>query len=127
MYSITNVIVGVPITLELSELIDQWESDGDPRWKEWEDLGFVEFYHGGAQGHMGFCGVQLGEFDECGVYVVVRADALFYHTSKTKSKKIPLTPNQNQLDEAHRLVQAVNPELLKLCPPFGVYFVQSTS
>lgn len=109
MYSITNVIVGIPITEELSKFVDQWEENDDPRWAEWEDFGFKTFYSG-----------------ECGLFLRVEPDALFYHSSK-KARKIPLTPNQTQLDEAHKLVQAVDPELVKLCPPFGVYFVMSTS
>lgn len=127
MYSITNVIIGVPITQKLSNLVNQWEEDDDSRWREWKELGFETFYSGAGSGQVGYCGVQLGEFDECGDFLRVEPDALFYHSSGKQPKKIRLTPNQKQLDTAHEKVQAVDPELLKLCPPFGVYLVMSTS
>lgn len=46
MYTITHIVVGVPISKALSDLIDGWERNDDERWQEWEDLGFEKLYSG---------------------------------------------------------------------------------
>jgi len=127
MYSITNVIIGVPITQELSDLVGQWEADGNPRWREWEDLGFETFYHGAAPSTVGFCGVHLGEFDENSGYIKVEPGALLYYDGHKRPLKISLTPTQKQQDEARRRVHKIDSELFDLCPSFGIYFVNGTS
>lgn len=127
MYSISNVIVGVPITPKLCKLIDKWEQEGDERWKEWEDLGFETFYHGGGDRAFGYCGVHIGEFDECAEWIEVSWDGTLYVTSHAGEKTIPLYPTSEQLSEALKKVEALDPELRTLCPELGVYIVQSTS
>ena len=127
MYSISNVIVGVPLTSALDKLLREWEVNDDPRWREWEDLGFETFYHGGADQAMGFCGVHLGRFDECGEYILVNGDKLNYVGFHGGSRVIPLKPTVEQEAEAKAKVDALDPEIRKLCPEFGVYIVQSTS
>jgi hypothetical protein len=125
MYSISNVIVGVPITSQLAELVDGWEADNDPRWREWEDLGFETFYHGGAPYTMGFCGVKIGEFDECQEYIRVHLNAR--RLICDGGLHVSLDPTDAQVAEAMDKVNALDPELGKLCPEFGTYIVQSTS
>lgn len=120
MYSITNVIVGVPITSKM----DRWVND---QGRDWEELGFETFYHGGADQSMGFCGVQLGVFDECAEYIRVNPDGTLHYVGYGKPKVINLIPTKEQVEEAQQKVNALNPAILELCPEFGVYFVQSTS
>lgn len=126
MYSISNIIVGVPLTKELSRLVGTWESEGDDRWQEWEDLGFETFYHGGAGQSMGFCGVKIGQFDECADYIKVNPDGVLDYVGY-RPHKVNLVPTKEQIEEAQAKVNALSPELRELCPEFGVYIVQSTS
>lgn len=126
MYSITNIIVGIPITDKLSALIDQWERNKDPKLAEWEDLGFTILYHGGLNQYIGYCGILIGEYDECGEYIRIEDDTLHYKGVNAITE-ISLKPTPEQTEEAQKLVEHVNPELRKLCPPFGTYMIHSTS
>jgi hypothetical protein len=126
MYSISNVIVGVPISEELDALLRKWEDEDDPRWREWEDLGFEVFYHGGASCTMGYCGVQISEWNECGS-IQVNPDGTWTFDDYEGKKTIVFVPTDAQVAEAKKKVDALDPELRKLCPEFGVHIVQSTS
>jgi hypothetical protein len=129
MYSISNVIIGIPISEELSGLLDDWETSGDPRWREWEDLGFETFYHGGSPYAVGFCGVLLGEFNECHGLKVDDGSLAGTNTPSLyqEGDRIPLTATVEQTRVAQDKVNALQTWIREICPEFGIYIIHSTS
>ena len=94
--------------------------------EECEDIGFVGLYSGSTPGNIGYCGIQLGEFDECCEYIRIDGTCLTVVSSRG-TKKINFGPSAKQLADAKELYDALPPQLRKVCLPFGVYIVASTS
>jgi len=105
-YSMVSVVIGTYINQAVN---DELESMGI----EAEDAGFEVLYSGGANIQPGYCGVEIYSFDEC-------TDAL-------KVSDIKLHPNSNQMAEATKLFNALDPKVKAVAPPLDVYFVFHTS
>lgn len=131
MYLIVSVIVGIPITPEMSRLVEDWEAEGDERWKEWEEYGFETLYHGGSPYTIGFCGVEIGEFDECRSSMRLLTDGdrprFELDAQHDDNKECFLTALKSQRDEALRLVREADSEIVKVAPPFGEYLIFHSS
>jgi hypothetical protein len=128
MYSIQNIVYGVPLTSKAADLIKLWESEDDERWTDEEEgqCGFVTLYHGGASGLVGYCGVLLGELDECCAWLRLEEHGIRYKGSGS-DHLVRTKPNNREIKTAERRVAALHPDLRKLCPKIGVYVVFSTS
>lgn len=120
MYSITNIIYGVPLTKKISAQIEAWEeNEEEEKWFEDErgTCGFTILYHGGADQHIGYCGVELDEFDEASFYI--------------KPSNLNTDPTQAQIEEAQKLYKQLQPELKQILEHEGVkldiYYIHSTS
>ena len=114
MYSIASIIYGVPLTKEVSDKIDEYELRESEKWSEQEDgvCGFRVLHHGMANKRVGFSGVDLDSFSDADDFVDLST--------------LNFKPTIEQVYEAGRLVEALDPELRELCPPIGVYVVWST-
>ncbi len=113
MYSIANVIYGVPLTDKIIEVMEKIDPDTEP-----EDFGFETCYHGGSTSAVGYCGVLLGEFDECAM-----PDEL--PLSKIEDFRQALTPELKQ--EGDKLVAELDEEIRKATATPDIYIVFSTS
>ncbi len=139
MYSIMNVIYGVPLTRKVNELINKWEETDDDRWADADDdmCGFETLYHGSADRIIGFCGVCLGEFTECDEIIKINEDAIEIsedsppknrkYGPKLQSSKIKLKPSKKEIAEAQSKIDALDPEIKKILPEVGLYIITSTS
>jgi len=136
MYSIMNVIYGVPLTRKINALINEWEETDDDRWADADDdmCGFETLYHGSADRIIGFCGVCLGEFTECDEIIKIGEDAIEISEdlppSKKrgpKSSKIQLKPSKKEIAEAQSKIDELDPEIKKILPEVGLYIITSTS
>lgn len=145
MYSIISIIYGVPLNEEVNNLMQEWASPGSfpdigiqsdelAKWLEdggsdWTDddgcqilagedqpWGFKTLYHGGSSYYVGYCGVKLGEFDEC--RNDMRIDEKFLASLK---------PSRTQELLAREIVGKLHPRLLEAAGPIGTYFIFSTS
>lgn len=131
MYAIAHVFYGVPLTHEVSNLINKWEEENDPRWFETREgvCGFTTEYHGASPYHVGYCGICLGEFDECGDAVEVDESlhSLRLIVHDDDKRIVPLRPTARQIAEAKKKVMALDPAFGPLIKPIGVYFVFGSS
>lgn len=107
MYSIQNIIVGTPLTKEVTEALGSLGITP-------EDAGYEVLYNGGEDSFVwGYCGVLLGTFDEA--------------TDFTKVSDLPLAPNGEQLKKAQELFNALPAGVKDVCPLLDLYFVPSCS
>ena len=116
MYSIMTVIYGIPLSEEISKLIDDDtlpEDDSGLGSGDSTVCGFTELYHGSSDQHVGYCGVEISEFNECVDYIA--ADTLV------------LTATDEQKAEGQALVDRLDQRILSIAPPIGVYIIPSTS
>jgi len=135
MYSIITAIVGVPITPQLSKFVCDLEEEGEGaeglEWREWDELGFEEMYHGGTDYITGYCGVYLGQWDVIGDIVQLLADPLrlriYDQDNPEEFEDVPLVPTDEQIAEANKMFEALHPAIRKRCPAVGVYLVESSS
>lgn len=144
MYCIVSIIYGVPLTEAVSNLIQEWAAPGSfpdigakgeelAEWLEaggsdWtedghpvlagEDLpwGFKTLYNGGTDYEVGYCGVKLGEFNECRSSMHINEEFL-----------ASLKPSLSQQLEAESLVAKLHPHLKEAAGPIGTYFIFSYS
>lgn len=128
-YTRIKIIIGAPVTEELSKAMDRWEDEGDERWAELEDLGFVELYHGGYDGLLGFIGEELGEIDECATYTLFTGDPpKLTYVSRQETKEIELLPTMDQINSAKEKMAALPDHIKELIPPRpALHFVYCTS
>lgn len=133
MFSIMNIIYGVPLTRDAIEKIDEWERNNSENWFESNGLtcGFEILYNRST--YVGFCGVNLGSFNELENYInidpsipCIRIQKSF-NSKKSNEKVITLKPTQNQIDETTKLVENLHPLLRSLVPDIGLYIVISSS
>lgn len=118
MYSIAEVIYGVPLVQKLYEWVDQNEM-----WDA-EDEGFLTYYHGGSDTTPGAFGIQIGGFDEtCGWHPHYAPNETALKLSEIK------TPTDYQKTQFQKLYDAQPPEVQKMIDAIGVdtYIIFSTS
>lgn len=117
MYAIVDVIYGIPLTKEINNLINKWETD--PNCDKWEEdevgrmCGFEIIYSGNRNEPPGFCGVRLDQFDESDGY-----NSLI---------NLKLEPTNDQKTETLELINNLDREIKDIIPPLGVYLIWSTS
>lgn len=104
MYTVGNIIYGIPLTQEILNVVGEVEDA--------EDVGFETTYSGAGGTTPGWCGVVLDTIDECSV-----ADFSL----------LKLTPTPEQIDAVNQKVAALSEEILKVSSPIGCYIVWSTS
>ena len=118
MYSIVNVIYGIPITDEIEkrnqELLDADPNEEDESLgEELECYGFETFYSGSHSGIVGYLGVELSDFDECHSYL--------------KFKDLKFEPTPAQKAEAEKKIANLDNRFKDVLPEIGVYLIFSTS
>ena len=106
MYSIVDIIVGIPLTEEIVEECTRIGSEP-------EDFGFEKRYSGGSEEPVGFLGIELGRFDECQEYLEVAS--------------LNISPAAAHLKAAQEKVDALPIELKKRALPVTVYFIFGSS
>lgn len=124
MYSIQNIIWGVPFTSRAFSWMDE-NGYGEP-----EDLGFQTFYSGSSSTPPGYCGVCLGQIDEAADYVTIDLEnnrLLYKGRRSQRARAVPLQPTDAQKQEAEEAIAKLPEKLRKLLPPIGLYVVFSTS
>ena len=128
MYSILNVIYGVPITEKISALITEWEGTDKSPWYEDKNgpCGFTSLYHGSTGGLVGYCGVLLGEFDECCEWLRLE-DGGIWVKENTRLRLARTVPTEQEKRQANELFAKLHLDIVRLCPELGVYIVFSTS
>lgn len=124
MYAIGNVIYGTPLNEQVARLGADVRTAGedDPLFEHlstndgWGGNGIFEGfqtrYHG-AVDTVGFFGVELGTFDECGDFPL--------------SDLTKLTPTDQQKAQVEAEFAKLPEEVRTLCRPLNVYVVWSTS
>jgi len=121
MYSIGNVIYGVPITPELDRamrIMIARDEDESPELldllpEDYEGLGFETCYHGSAPQIVGWIGVQVGNFNVCqDIRVSDFAD-------------VPLT--DDEIKQTNDLISNLPEEIRNVLQPIDIYVVWSTS
>lgn len=142
MYSIMNVIYGIPLTRKINALIDKWETTDDDRWSEGlnekrDTCGFITLYHGSADRIIGFCGVSLGEFTECDEIIKIEDDTIkISEDSVPKSMRsgprrppsiVKLKPSEKEIAKTQKMISKLDPEIQKIAPSVGIYIITSTS
>jgi hypothetical protein len=108
MYSIADVIYGIPITDKISELANKREEELDVDDGGW----FHCLYHGGSYREVGYLGVTLASFDEC---------------SDFKLETIIKEPTEEQAAEVLKAFNALPIEYREIAPDIAVWVVFSTS
>jgi hypothetical protein len=83
-YAICNVVLGYEIPVKLRAFIEEVSHD-------FEDLGFKSFYSGNGEMPI-YCGLKIGQFDECQSMTVARLQQI-------------VTPNEKQLAQAQTIVE----------------------
>jgi len=107
MYTIGNIIYGIPITLQVAKAV---EASGE----DWESLGFETLYVGYQTDFPpGYLGVRLGEFDEC--------------EGDFPLSRIMLSPSDEQKAEAEAKINMLSEEIKESMPSIDIYIVWSTS
>lgn len=104
MYSIVNVVYGVPCNDQVRESFSE---------EQLEEMGFEFLYHGNASHSPGFFGAELCVFDEC----VENLDV----------DSLKLIPNESQKQEVLENFDKLPSELKRLLPSIKTYFVFSSS
>ena len=110
MYTIANVIYGIPITDEIYKLFNDEILNKYPDFDENQD--FTILYSGGADRTVGYCGVELYEFDECDDFPL---------------NEITGGPTEEEKEEVHRMIDALPQEIKDVMPKIDVWVVWSTS
>ena len=87
------------------ELLDHLFGD-DPEF-------FETGYSAGGEHVPAWCGVKIGEFDECTDYIAL--------------DKINIQPTPEQKAEAESIIEVMPAELRKHFPPVGVYVISTSS
>ena len=109
-YAIVQVIYGVPVTQEVSDKIKEWEDEGDDRWSD--NCGFKMLYSASGSDHIGYCGVNLCRLNSYGNQSI---------------SELVLTPTPEQIAEAIKKIEQLEPELRKLAGKPDVYLIWSDS
>ena len=107
MYSIVKIVYGSPLN---QKAYDAMEKLG----VEPEDIGCETLYSGGADVTPGYCGVELGEFDEATDMAL-------------KVSSLNLKPSAAQIKEANDAIAALPSQVRKHLAKADVYFVFCTS
>ena len=102
MYSIINVIYGIPVTESLAQRFDEGEL---------ENMGFEILYHGGLHYSPGYIGVELCNF--CGF-------------DNPSIDKLTLKPTYEQRLEVKEKLEQLDTEVVG-GQELNVYFIESTS
>lgn len=119
MYSIVNVIYGLPLTDSASREIEGMGIEP-------EDIGFTILYHGGAEYSPGYIGVELGEYDETQDALSFRGTVLSKADNGAPVTKLVAHPTE--VAKAERMIQELEPKVRAVLPELvGVYFIFSTS
>lgn len=118
-YAIGTIIYGVPLTEKIHKAFEELG--------EFEVADYFEVLYSASNDYApGYCGVKLGEFDEC-------CDAIPFSELQTMADKVSVTVAGNSTDKAAKVtealdkIQALPKEILKICDCIGVYMVWSSS
>ena len=119
MYTIGNIIVGIPITDAIMNVV---ENSDDEEVQHCISNGFGNgmsetFYHGSSPYMPGFCGVKLGSFS-CVMDLPIKLPMI---------GDVRFVPTDTEEQQARDLIDELPDEIKKVMPPFGVYIVWSTS
>lgn len=130
MFSIVNIIYGVPLTEEIYKKIGEWEETDDERW--WEDdrggpCGFQTFYSGSSEFPPGFCGACLGSFDEVCPNIQLKGTQILIRDNLKEKYKINLEPDEVFKQKVYQKINNLDPELKEMISEIGIYFIFSTS
>lgn len=101
MYSIGNVIYGVPITDKLKHHIRSWGLEDNQEFLE--ELGFETLYHGGGSGIVGYFGMEVTEFDEC--MLNLRLSTLTKEADKVIRNEAQLKKIQNRINQLDQKIK----------------------
>lgn len=129
-YSIVTVIYGVPITerllkrmteLSFSEHADKnddheflFDEEELLDEEEMEDFGPFETQYSASGGFTpGYCGVKLGQFDECRTFL--------------SSEDVRTTPTAEEKKNANEMVSQIDPRLSGFLEKIGTYYIFSSS
>lgn len=131
-YSISSVIVGIPLSNAVREVLRDITGEDD----DFEDyaeanFGFKTLYHGNSDSIPGFLGVAISNFDECPDYLKVNLDAarphlLYKNYYENDISPRWLAPTAQQTQEARDLYDAL-PQEIKDVAEFGVYIIAASS
>lgn len=113
-YAIGTIVYGVPLTEKVHEAFNELMEEEDLD----IDVGdyFDTLYTASGPHVPGYCGVELGEFDEC-------CDAIPFHDLQAMAAKA--TPDK--IAQAIEKFQALPEKIQKACDTIGVYVVWSSS
>jgi hypothetical protein len=118
MYTIAEVIYGVPLTEKVYNKIED----------DFEEY-FETSYSGSSKYPVGFVGVSLGSIDECDASnrIDLTNGQIYNSTDATKAKSFSIIPTDEQKAEVQNKIDQLPDEIKELLPPIGIYFLWSTS
>lgn len=92
-----------------------------------EDLGFVRQYKASGE-FPHYIGATIDHFDElCDDGFVGVDPEQFTVSVQGHTRKIPIAPNREQIEEANEAMSQLPTDLQRLMPPIGVYLVWASS
>lgn len=112
MYTIGNLIYGIPITQEACDYVEAAGVADPDAFEELQDWGFETFYDGSSEFEKGYCGVLLMSFNA---------------TEDMKVHELIMILSEEQIAEAVQAIANINPDLRNLCGEEGLWIVWSTS
>lgn len=105
-YAIAQVVFGVPLTEKVEKHVKSLPADCELFYEE----GWETAYQGGGYREIGYCGVEVHEFDECNAHKYPKWDEL-----NQKAQ-----PTQDQRTEAYRLFHKLDPVYRELLAADGI-------
>lgn len=119
MYSIANIIYGVPLTETAERYCGENEID-------YETLGFRTLYSGSADYTPAYLGIKITSIDECSGYQKLDMDKKTITDSRS-SFTATITAGPNETARINKAVSDLPQGLRELLPNPGIYIVWSTS
>ena len=134
MYSMADVIYGIPITRKMDRWLQEHMDDPGVETEEFETFGFEIQYSGNADHQCGFLGVSLGGMDVINPVELLRDDEnritgmrVAKNALASNTVDFDLRPTVQQVQETIEKHNELPDGLKAVCPPIGVYIVWSTS
>ena len=134
MYSMADVIYGIPITRRMDRWLQEHMDDEDVQTEEFEELGFCVQYSGNADHQCGFLGELLAGMDVINPVEMLRDSkgriiALRVSTNAlaTSTKDFDLCPTSEQVEKTLADYNKLPEGLKEVAPKPGIYIVWSTS